>query len=88
MELSLLLGRPPSELKASLTYADVMLYRAYFLRHGPVSPVRMYDRPAALIAYLISKAHGGKPHGITDFMPFNTPPEASDLDVLARYLKD
>lgn len=46
----------------------------------------MHDRPAALIAYLLSAAHGGKPRGLADFMPrFSEPSEA---DLVAHLHKD
>jgi len=53
-----------------MTHADVQMVRQYTAQHGPLSPARMYDRPAALIAYLISKTSGGDPKSIADFMPF------------------
>lgn len=56
-----------------MLYADVQMLRMYTDKHGPLSPMRMYDRPAALIAYLISKTSGNDPKSIADFMPFEQP---------------
>ena len=46
------------------------MVRQYTAQHGPLSPARMYDRPAALIAYYLLLANGGSPKSIVDFMPF------------------
>ncbi|GAB3388102.1 phage tail assembly protein T [Lysobacter fragariae] len=88
MELSLALGRPPSQLQATLLYADVAMYRAYTAKHGPLSPVRMYDRPAALIAHVVGLNRFKKPPGIADFLPFHSQPEPSEEDIVRGFLKD
>lgn len=86
MELSLALGRPISELRRTLTHADFATYAAYTGKHGPLSTERMFDRPAALISYLLAKIHGGTPSGLGDFMPQFRPPTEADL--LAQLEKD
>lgn len=53
-----------------MTHADVQMVRQYTAQHGPLSPARMYDRPAALLAYIVQSAIGEKPKSIADFMPF------------------
>jgi hypothetical protein len=53
-----------------MTYADVQMVRQYTAQHGPLSPARMYDRPAALIAYYLLLSNGGSPKSLADFMPF------------------
>ena len=63
-----------------MTYADVQTARQYTAKHGPLSPARMYDRPAALIAYLISKTSGNDPKSIADFMPFEQPRDTINFE--------
>lgn len=69
-----------SELTERITEHDLQLYRSYVQKHGPLSPARMYDRPAALIAYLISKTSGGNPKSIADFMPFEQPRDTINFE--------
>ncbi len=53
-----------------MTHADIQMARQYTSQHGPLSPARMYDRPAALLAYIVKQAMGDNPKSITEFMPF------------------
>ena len=53
-----------------MTHADVQMVLAYTAKNGPLSPMRMYDKPAALIAFLLSKSMGNDPKSPYDFMPF------------------
>lgn len=60
-----------------MSYAEMQTYRAYTNKYGPLSVARMHDRPAALIAYIISKVNGNDPK-FSDFMPFGKKDDYND----------
>lgn len=44
------------------------------MKYGPMNDVRRFDRPAAIIATILSKAFGGKVK-MKDLMPYGQEPE-------------
>jgi hypothetical protein len=52
-----------------MSMREVHLWVAYRKKYGAMHDVRRYDRPAAIIASILSQAHGGKATP-KDFMPF------------------
>jgi hypothetical protein len=49
--------------------AELDVWIQYRNKYGPMNPVRMYDRGAAIIATLVSRSAGGKAN-VDDFLPF------------------
>lgn len=68
-----------------MTVSEVALWAAYFKKFGPLNAVRMYDRPAALLAYVASRAVGGK-STMQDFMPFGREEKEATFDDLVDIL--
>ena len=62
-------GRTIAELQAQITMSEVEVWLAYRRKYGPMNPNRTFDAGPAIIASLISKAHGGKAVP-ADFMPY------------------
>lgn len=52
-----------------MSYAEMQTYRAYTEKNGPLSVLRMYDRPAAVIAYMLARVNGNDVK-FSDYMPF------------------
>ena len=52
-----------------MSLREVLVWSAYRMKYGPMNDVRRHDRPAALLASLLSHAHGGKAE-MKEFMPF------------------
>ncbi len=75
----MVLGGTIAELQARMPLREVHVWLAYRNKYGPMSDVRRFDRPAALIASLISRAHGGKAE-LRDFMPFGIDQDAVSMD--------
>lgn len=48
---------------------EFRLWVAYRNKYGPMNDVRRHDAPGAIVASLISQAHGGKAKP-KDFMPY------------------
>ena len=63
-----------------MTLADLQTLRQYTEKHGPLSPMRMYDRPAALIAYYLKLYNGGAPKSLNEFMPFEQPRDTINFE--------
>lgn len=68
-DLAIALGYTVGELQERLTESEYFLWLRYRHKYGPLNPVRKYDRPAALVATLISNTNGGKSKPI-DFLPY------------------
>lgn len=49
---------------------EFRIWIAYRKLNGPMNDARRYDRPAALISAILSRANGGKGK-IADYMPFS-----------------
>lgn len=67
-------------------YREYVLWTKYRRKYGPLSPVRLYDRGAAIIASTINNAHGGKakpedyiPYGKDEVEEFNPDIEIQKL---------
>mgnify|MGYP003386545188 CR=1 FL=1 len=63
------LGGTIGELQSRMSMREVNVWLAYRDKYGPMNDVRRYDRPAAILASILSHAHGGKSPP-RDFMPF------------------
>ena len=78
------------ELKRRMTQREFMDWSAYVAEYGELSPMRMYDRPAALIAYTAQALKGGS-RTLADYMPWpiehNDELTGSDLEaaLLAQF---
>lgn len=59
-------------------YREYVLWVKYRKKYGPLSPVRMYDRSAAIIAATINNAHGGKAKP-EDYIPYGKDVEEVDI---------
>lgn len=59
--------------------AEFCMWMAYFRKNGRSNDIRRFDRPAALIASLISQAFGGK-SVMRDFMPFGRDDKDAELE--------
>lgn len=66
-----------AELQTTMSSRELSLWGRYRRKYGPLNPVRMYDAGPALIASIISQAHGGKARP-KDFMPYGRSAEESD----------
>ena len=73
-ELALSLGGTIGELQSKMSPLEFETWCLYRSKYGPLNPVRMYDAGSALVAALISNAHGGKAKAI-DFMPWGKEPQ-------------
>lgn len=72
------------ELQAKITISEFRVWLAYRKKYGPMNPVRTYDAGPAIIASLISQAHGGKATP-KDFMPYgHTEEEEMSVDDLMK----
>ncbi len=65
----MIVGCTIEELQAKISMSEFAIWLAYRRKFGPMNPVRRYDTGSALIASMISRAHGGKATA-QDFMPF------------------
>lgn len=63
-----------------MTHADYRMACEYTAQHGPLSPMRMYDRPAALIAFYLKLYSGGSPKSLSEFMPFQQPSDTINFE--------
>lgn len=56
-------------MQEKITESEWIIWSLYRRKYGPLNPVRKYDRPASLIATILSNVHGGKAK-MTDFQPY------------------
>lgn len=82
--MALAIGRTVGELQNSMTVGEVMLWNRYREKNGSLSPQRMYDRGAAVVASTISRVNGGKSK-VEDFMLMKPEPK-SDKEVLNKLI--
>lgn len=68
--MALALGKTVTELQAHMPLSEVALWQRYRKQHGPLTYERMFDRPAALLAFIFSRAHGGKAT-MKDLLPYS-----------------
>lgn len=74
------LGGTITELQSRMSVNEFKVWVAYRSKYGPMSDVRRYDAPGAIIASLISQAHGGKAKP-KDFMPYGQREEATEATI-------
>lgn len=67
--MALALGKTVKELQQEMSFGEVRVWVAYMKKYGPFNDVRRYDRPAAILGSILSRAHGGKATQ-ADFMPW------------------
>ena len=65
-------------------YREYILWTKYRKKYGPLSPVRLYDRGAAIIASTINNAHGGKAKP-EDYIPYGKD-EEKEVDI-SQYIQ-
>ncbi len=80
------LGGTITELQSKMSVNEVRVWSAYRNKYGPMNDVRRYDAPGAIVASLISQAHGGKAKP-KDFMPYGVREEANREATLDDFVK-
>lgn len=79
------LGGTITELQARMPANEVRVWMAYRQKYGPMNDVRRYDRPAALLGSILSRAFGGKAKQ-ADLMPFGQEEKETTInDVVASF---
>lgn len=67
-------------------YREYILWTKYRKKYGPLSPIRMYDRGAAIISATINNAHGGKAKP-EDYIPYGKD-TSEDIEVdISQYIQ-
>jgi hypothetical protein len=72
-------GRTVGELKAVMSASEFASWLAYVEDNGPLDLQRRYDEPAALIAWAVQAAQGGKAK-LEDFLRFKHKNQHSSID--------
>lgn len=62
-----------------MSLSEVRIWAAYRKKYGPMSDVRRYDRPAALLGSILSHAHGGKTK-MSELMPWGKEEREPSID--------
>lgn len=83
--MATLLGGTVGDLKRRMSNVEFRGWIAYRDKWGPLSVVRRYDRPAALVAHLVSASNGGKGK-MRDMMPYPVERVLSEAEQFAREL--
>jgi hypothetical protein len=80
------LGGTVGELKHRMSAKEFGDWIDYFNRIGRCGPVRMFDAPAALLAWKVDNVMGGKTE-IKDYLPFHKEPDqvASVEDIFKEF---
>lgn len=81
------LGGTVAELKHRMSAAEFDRWCKYFVKHGRLGPVRMFDFGPALMCWKIDQALGGKSE-IKDYLPFQDKEpekEATVQDLLKEF---
>lgn len=78
--MALHLGGTIGELQSRMTRREFNLWGKYLAKHGPLNPMRMYDRGAAIIAQQINAAHGGKAKFEDFLLQYGEPEEDTDAE--------
>lgn len=73
-------GRTIAQAKESMTYAEALQWSAYIKKRGSLNAGLRLEAGFALLATMLSRAHGGKAD-MDDFMPHFDKPEANIEDV-------
>lgn len=63
------LGGTIAELQAKMSLREIHVWLAWRNKYGPMNDVRRHDRGPAILASILSHAHGGKAKP-SEFMPF------------------
>lgn len=84
--MAMTLGGTITDLQVSMSMNEVKTWLLYRKKYGPLNPPRMYDRPAALIASILSKVYGGTAEQ-KDFMPWGQEEREATLDDLVGMFK-
>lgn len=74
--MALALGGTVADLQRRMTMREVQLWMSYRRIHGPLNYERRFDRPAAMIGHILSRAYGGKAT-FKDLMPYGRDADAS-----------
>lgn len=64
---------------------EVEIWARYRAKNGPLSPIRAYDRPAAVICSTLAAVFGNKAN-LEDFMPFGREEKVIDNNALIKAL--
>ncbi len=83
--MAIIFGRTITEVKKSISYAEFLQWLSYRKKYGPMNDVRRYDRPAAILASILSQVNGGKLEP-KDFMPFGADDKVASIDDLVQAL--
>lgn len=67
--MAMALGGTITDLQSRMTLNEIKVWMAYRSKYGPMNDVRRHDRPAAILASILSHAHGGNAKN-KDFMPW------------------
>lgn len=78
-------GHTIADLQSRMSMSELKLWSAYRKKYGPMNYVRQFDRPAALIASMISAANGGKAK-MNEFMPWGQSKKEATFDEVAQAL--
>lgn len=78
-------GKTIAELQASINPKEMAVWYAYKKKYGPMNDVRRFDRPAALVASMISAANGGKAK-MNEFMPWGPGQKQATFEDVAKAL--
>lgn len=62
-----------------MSLTEVRIWAAYRKKYGPMSDVRRFDRPAALVGSILSHANGGKLK-MGDLMPWGKDEKEPSLE--------
>lgn len=69
-----------------MSMAEINVWTAYRKKYGPMNDVRRHDRPAALLAHIITSVYGGKAK-IKDFLPFGVKEDENREATLDDFIK-
>lgn len=81
-----MLGGTVGELKRRMSGVEFRGWLAYRDKWGPLNPVRLYDRPAALQAHMTRVMNGDKSSKMQDMMPYPIERVLSEAEQFAREL--
>lgn len=76
--MALNLGYTIGELQGKMSYTELVLWKKYRNKYGPLSPVRKYDQMGAMIASQINRMGGGKSVP-NDFLPYRISEEDEEI---------
>lgn len=78
-------GATVNELKRRMTHKEWMEWLDYFSRVGRLDPIRLYDRPPALLAWKMDTALGGTSTTLKTYLPFSSEvEEVASVDAIIK----